>query len=200
MKGWNAPEVIRLNEKDKQSKPLGKTQITNAADIFVLGIIFYYSLNNREHLFGIPSKRENNISRRIKQIPSPCRVWTEITIEDKFIVELIKDMTKGQPIERPGADIILKHPFFWPLEKIESFFKKAKETLVSHKTSKAIKSIESSKAFESFIGDWTKTIHVDMINELRSKNRIKTHRASLLTLILAISDMVEFKIIATYIM
>lgn len=188
MQSWGAPEIVQLRYENQKSKNPENflTKITNSSDIFVLGIIFYYTLNDRNHLFGEPSKRENNILHASHN-------WSERTIDDKLMIQIIRDMTTVHPSKRPSADKILKHPSFWTIETIESFFEQAETTLNASSSTiypRDRLKISQSSDFKHFIVDWVTKIDKTVIDELEKNSQTASDGTSLIALISSISLMV----------
>ncbi|KAK7940337.1 hypothetical protein WMY93_003663 [Mugilogobius chulae] len=107
--GWIAPEVLSEDCKDNP---------TCAVDIFSAGCVFYYVVSQGSHPFGKSLQRQANIllgkySLEHLQIDKH---------EDIIARDLIDQMLSMEPTKRPSAECILKHPFFWSLEKELQFF------------------------------------------------------------------------------
>lgn len=151
--------------------------------MFVLGLIFYYALNYKKriqcsfdfgnfddgnHLYGKPSDRE-------KKIMNNTRVWKQRRIDDKMVIQMIRDMTDADLNKRPGTDSILKHPYFWSIENIADFFQRADKTLQNlTSTDKARKKIERSQTFAKFIGNWKAKLGVNSLDtKIEDGNSLK---------------------------
>uniref|UniRef100_A0A3B4B8U6 Serine/threonine-protein kinase/endoribonuclease IRE1 n=1 Tax=Periophthalmus magnuspinnatus TaxID=409849 RepID=A0A3B4B8U6_9GOBI len=107
--GWIAPEVLSEDCKDNP---------TCAVDIFSAGCVFYYVVSQGSHPFGKSIQRQANIllgkySLEHLQIDKH---------EDIVARDLMEQMLSMEPTKRPSAECILKHPFFWTLEKELQFF------------------------------------------------------------------------------
>jgi serine/threonine protein kinase len=147
-----APEVLQM----MNCKFPRKFYAYSSADVFVLGCIFYYVLNDREHLFG------ENLGRD-KKILDGKRDFTKTKIKDQLMIHLIKDMTEKKPSNRPCSRNVLYHPSFWTIEETLDFFKKANLTTLQ----------KHVKEFELFIPNWVTLIHQDIIKELEMFNQTK---------------------------
>lgn len=91
---------------------------TTSVDIFSLGCVYYYVLSNGMHPFVV--KRQLKISTYEYDL----KLFNNPGVLDSVGVlaeELITDMIKIEPTERPSAKAILSHPFFWNAEKILNF-------------------------------------------------------------------------------
>ncbi|CAD8119291.1 unnamed protein product [Paramecium sonneborni] len=108
--GYVAPEILQYKE--------GNKMYTEKCDIFSLGVILYQLIYN-QHPFKDSQKEKmlkNNLYVEYKfddaiKIPQCCK-------------ELISLMLKQNPKQRPNADEILKHEFFY-----EQFFEHQNQTL-----------------------------------------------------------------------
>jgi serine/threonine-protein kinase/endoribonuclease IRE1 len=124
--GWKAPELIgqpRSGEGRNSSTVNDSTSsneqtsqgVKRAVDIFSLGCVFFYVLTNGAHPFdkedselGIV-EREINIKRNISNF-SMLQQWAEDAEEP---LQLIRWMLSPRPEDRPTAQQVLNHPFFW---------------------------------------------------------------------------------------
>ncbi|XP_051996106.1 serine/threonine-protein kinase/endoribonuclease IRE1-like isoform X1 [Xyrauchen texanus] len=107
--GWIAPEVL---SEDAKHNP------TCMVDIFSAGCVFYYVVSDGHHPFGKSLQRQANILLGAYSLEhlQPDRH------EDIVAQSLIEQMLSMEPEKRPSADRVLKHPFFWSLEKQLQFF------------------------------------------------------------------------------
>ncbi|KAI5477213.1 serine/threonine-protein kinase/endoribonuclease IRE1 [Pseudohyphozyma bogoriensis] len=136
--GYRAPEVLRgqVDPNGGASSPLNGTadsrsgtvqsltsgvsvnpdpsmRLTRSIDIFSLGCIFYYVLTGGEHPFGGRYEREMNILRgkiSLEQLDGLGEEALEVQ-------DLITRMVASDPRERPSAEAVLLHPFFWNSQK-----------------------------------------------------------------------------------
>ncbi|XP_029584543.1 serine/threonine-protein kinase/endoribonuclease IRE1 isoform X2 [Salmo trutta] len=115
--GWNAPEVL---DESRNVNP------TSAVDIFSAGCVFYYVLTGGEHPFGKPNRRAGNIEDGNKTLD---RLQKD-KHEDIVATDLIEQMLNMEPQRRPSAESVLKHPFFWSLEKQLQFFQDVSDRIV----------------------------------------------------------------------
>ncbi|KAK4698382.1 serine/threonine-protein kinase/endoribonuclease IRE1, partial [Phenoliferia sp. Uapishka_3] len=88
-------------------------RLTRSIDIFSLGCIFYYVLTGGEHPFGGRYEREMNILKGKVELGSLDGLGEEaLEVQD-----LITRMVASDPRERPPAESVLLHPFFWNAQK-----------------------------------------------------------------------------------
>uniref|UniRef100_A0A4W5R8Z4 Serine/threonine-protein kinase/endoribonuclease IRE1 n=1 Tax=Hucho hucho TaxID=62062 RepID=A0A4W5R8Z4_9TELE len=107
--GWIAPEVLSEDCKDNP---------TCTVDIFSAGCVFYYVVSRGCHPFGKSLQRQANIllgAYSLDQLQPHKH-------EDIVATDLIEQMLSMEPQRRPSAESVLKHPFFWSLEKQLQFF------------------------------------------------------------------------------
>ncbi|KAL7989623.1 hypothetical protein Chor_012289, partial [Crotalus horridus] len=107
--GWIAPEIL---SEDCKENP------THTVDIFSAGCVFYYVISEGNHPFGKSLQRQANILLGAYSLD--C-LNLEIH-EDIVARDLIEQMINMDPQRRPSANCVLKHPFFWSLEKQLQFF------------------------------------------------------------------------------
>lgn len=129
-----------------------KIEISDKSDIFPLALIYYFTLNAGEHLYG--NEKQHRQSKIAKSNP----VWKGCQISDSALIQLIKDMVKKQPSQRPPAQAILQHLYFWDIHKILGFIRRAVK-LIEGLNSKSRERIKICKPLESepekvFRGNW----------------------------------------------
>eukprot|EP00063_Salmo_salar_P083665 XP_014058500.1 PREDICTED: serine/threonine-protein kinase/endoribonuclease IRE1-like isoform X1 [Salmo salar] len=115
--GWNAPEVL---DESRKVNP------TSAVDIFSAGCVFYYVLTGGEHPFGEPYRQTGNIMDGKYNLNG----LQKDKHEDIVATDLIEQMLNMEPQRRPSAESVLKHPFFWSLEKQLQFFQDVSDRIV----------------------------------------------------------------------
>ncbi|XP_047211937.1 serine/threonine-protein kinase/endoribonuclease IRE1-like isoform X1 [Girardinichthys multiradiatus] len=107
--GWIAPEVLSEDFKDNP---------TYAVDIFSAGCIFYYVVSQGSHPFGKSLQRQANIL-----LGGYSLDYLQSDKHGNLVArDLIEQMLSMDPQKRPSAESVLKHPFFWSLEKELQFF------------------------------------------------------------------------------
>ncbi|XP_071460152.1 serine/threonine-protein kinase/endoribonuclease IRE1 isoform X2 [Marmota flaviventris] len=107
--GWIAPEML---SEDCKENP------TYTVDIFSAGCVFYYVISEGSHPFGKSLQRQANILLGAYSL----ECFHPEKHEDVIARELIEKMIAMDPQQRPSAKHVLKHPFFWSLEKQLQFF------------------------------------------------------------------------------
>ncbi|MEQ2187599.1 Serine/threonine-protein kinase/endoribonuclease IRE1 [Goodea atripinnis] len=107
--GWIAPEVLSEDFKDNP---------TYAVDIFSAGCVFYYVVSQGSHPFGKSLQRQANIL-----LGGYSLDYLQSDKHGNLVArDLIEQMLSMDPQKRPSAESVLKHPFFWSLEKELQFF------------------------------------------------------------------------------
>uniref|UniRef100_A0A803K5E8 Serine/threonine-protein kinase/endoribonuclease IRE1 n=2 Tax=Xenopus tropicalis TaxID=8364 RepID=A0A803K5E8_XENTR len=107
--GWIAPEML---SEDSKENP------TYTVDIFSAGCVFYYVVSEGKHPFGRSLQRQANIL--LGTYTLDCLDLG--THEGLVAHQLIEQMINKDPQRRPSAPAVLKHPFFWGLDKQLQFF------------------------------------------------------------------------------
>ncbi|AAS52213.2 ADR293Cp [Eremothecium gossypii ATCC 10895] len=148
--GWRAPEllngklsILETIESEESSTtqdtakttqsseplvydPVTKKRLTRAIDIFSLGCVFYYVLSKGKHPFGDRFVREGNILKGEYSLEDLNK-----TLRDRSTVleakNLIEQMIQYDPLKRPTAHLLLRHPLFWPVPKKLEFLLKVSD-------------------------------------------------------------------------
>lgn len=152
--GWIAPEVLSEDCKDNP---------TCAVDIFSAGCVFYYVVSQGSHPFGKSLQRQANIllgkySLEHLQIDKH---------EDIVARDLIEQMLSMEPNKRPSAECILKHPFFWSLEKELQFFQDVSDRIEKEPLDGPIVRQLERGGRAVVKGDWREHITVPLQTDLR---------------------------------
>ena len=84
-----------------------------------MGIVGYFAITEGEHLFGGIFERQQNIAdgKPIFDDEKCAQSYYKAVLAK----ELIMHMTKRESSERPSANDVLEHPYFWDEDKITSF-------------------------------------------------------------------------------
>ncbi|XP_043926387.1 serine/threonine-protein kinase/endoribonuclease IRE1 [Protopterus annectens] len=158
--GWIAPEV--LNEDCKENP-------TCTVDIFSAGCVFYYVVSKGSHPFGKSLQRQANILLGAYDLEhlKPDRH------EDIIARSLIEQMINMDPQKRPSSERVLKHPFFWSLEKQLQFFQDVSDRIEKEQLDgPVVKQLE--KGGRSVVKmDWRENITVPLQTDLRKYRTYK---------------------------
>lgn len=143
--GWISPEMVNASGR-----------IMSAVDIFSLGCVYYYTLVGK-HPFGDPLRRQSNILLGEHKMTH---------ISDDLWKSLILKMISYNPLERPSATVIKKHPVFWAKCFVLLFFQDISDRIEKE-------SIESDVLIELERGgeaarrnDWREHIDPEVIEDL----------------------------------
>lgn len=132
--GWRAPELLidankHLHElqedSDKEEDSLANSSIatvvrlTRALDIFSAGCVFYYVLTNGKHPFGDRFSREGEIIKGNYDLKGLDKLQDQVEISD-----LIRSMIDYDPIKRPDIISVMRHPYFWSVQRKMEFLLK----------------------------------------------------------------------------
>uniref|UniRef100_H3BZ26 Serine/threonine-protein kinase/endoribonuclease IRE1 n=1 Tax=Tetraodon nigroviridis TaxID=99883 RepID=H3BZ26_TETNG len=152
--GWIAPEVLSEDCKDNP---------TCAVDIFSAGCVFYYVVSQGSHPFGRSLQRQANIllgTYSLDQLQTDKH-------GDIVARDLIERMLSVEPCKRPSAESVLKHPFFWSLEKELQFFQDVSDRIEKEPLDGSIVRQLERGGRAVVKGDWREHITVPLQTDLR---------------------------------
>ncbi|KAJ6656489.1 hypothetical protein lerEdw1_003777 [Lerista edwardsae] len=152
--GWIAPEIL---SEDCKENP------THTVDIFSAGCVFCYTISEGNHPFGKSLQRQANILLGAYNLDflNPERH------EDIVARDLIEQMISTDPQKRPSACCVLKHPFFWGLEKQLQFFQDVSDRIEKESLDGPIVK-ELEKGGRAVVKmDWREHITVPLQTDLR---------------------------------
>ncbi|KAF2405599.1 kinase-like protein [Trichodelitschia bisporula] len=125
--GWKAPELIGKPTNAAESQGSGTANdsatstetvaqgVKRAVDIFSLGCVFFYVLTNGAHPFDTEdgeawnAEREINIKRGLSNFSRLASLGDDA----REPMHLIQWMVAPKPEDRPTAQQVMHHPFFW---------------------------------------------------------------------------------------
>uniref|UniRef100_A0A8C1TBH6 Serine/threonine-protein kinase/endoribonuclease IRE1 n=1 Tax=Cyprinus carpio TaxID=7962 RepID=A0A8C1TBH6_CYPCA len=152
--GWIAPEVL---SEDAKHNP------TCMVDIFSAGCVFYYVVSEGHHPFGKSLQRQANILLGAYSL----EYLDANRHEDIVARNLIEQMLSMEPEKRPSADRVLKHPFFWSLEKQLQFFQDVSDRIEKEPLDGPIVRQLERGGRVVVKGDWREHITVPLQTDLR---------------------------------
>ncbi|XP_066497568.1 serine/threonine-protein kinase/endoribonuclease IRE1 isoform X2 [Hoplias malabaricus] len=152
--GWIAPEVL---SEDVKHNPTCKV------DIFSAGCVFYYVVSQGSHPFGKSLQRQANI---LLGDYSLVHLQPD-KHEDAVAKNLIEQMLSTEPEKRPSAERVLKHPFFWTLEKQLQFFQDVSDRIEKEPLDGPIVRQLERGGRAVVKGDWREHITVPLQTDLR---------------------------------
>uniref|UniRef100_A0A8C2DRP6 Serine/threonine-protein kinase/endoribonuclease IRE1 n=1 Tax=Cyprinus carpio TaxID=7962 RepID=A0A8C2DRP6_CYPCA len=151
--GWIAPEVL---SEDAKHNP------TCMVDIFSAGCVFYYVVSEGHHPFGKSLQRQANIL-----LGAYALEYLDAHRHDIVARNLIEQMLSMEPEKRPSADRVLKHPFFWSLEKQLQFFQDVSDRIEKEPLDGPIVRQLERGGQVVVKGDWREHITVPLQTDLR---------------------------------
>uniref|UniRef100_A0A674MNN6 Serine/threonine-protein kinase/endoribonuclease IRE1 n=1 Tax=Takifugu rubripes TaxID=31033 RepID=A0A674MNN6_TAKRU len=151
--GWIAPEVLSEDCKDNP---------TCAVDIFSAGCVFYYVVSQGSHPFGKSLQRQANILLGTYSLD-----YLQTDKHDIVARDLIEQMLSVEPYKRPSAESLLKHPFFWSLEKELQFFQDVSDRIEKEPLDGPIVRQLERGGRAVVKGDWREHITVPLQTDLR---------------------------------
>uniref|UniRef100_A0A8C4PPL0 Serine/threonine-protein kinase/endoribonuclease IRE1 n=1 Tax=Equus asinus asinus TaxID=83772 RepID=A0A8C4PPL0_EQUAS len=152
--GWIAPEML---SEDCKENP------TYTVDIFSAGCVFYYVISEGSHPFGKSLQRQANIL--LGAYTLDCLHPEKH--EDVIARELIEKMIAMDPQKRPSAKHVLKHPFFWSLEKQLQFFQDVSDRIEKESLDGPIVNQLERGGRAVVKMDWKENITVPLQTDLR---------------------------------
>ncbi|NXF99613.1 ERN1 endoribonuclease, partial [Sakesphorus luctuosus] len=152
--GWIAPEML---SEDCKENP------TYTVDIFSAGCVFYYVVSEGGHPFGKSLQRQANILLGAYSL----ECLDAGTHEDIVARDLIEQMINMDPQKRPSASCVLKHPFFWSLEKQLQFFQDVSDRIEKEALDGPIVKQLERGGREVVKMDWREHITVPLQTDLR---------------------------------
>lgn len=121
--GWRAPELLLdTSPAYVDSSLANRVRLTRSVDVFSTGCVFYYVLTGGYHPFGDRYIREGNIIKGEYDLSKLNSLPDAYTIKD-----LISSMIHKNPMLRPDIGVIMKHPYFWSVEKKLDFLLKVSD-------------------------------------------------------------------------
>uniref|UniRef100_A0A8B9D682 Serine/threonine-protein kinase/endoribonuclease IRE1 n=1 Tax=Anser cygnoides TaxID=8845 RepID=A0A8B9D682_ANSCY len=151
--GWIAPEML---SEDCKENP------TYTVDIFSAGCVFYYVVSEGSHPFGKSLQRQANILLGAYSLECLNAGRHDIVARD-----LIEQMITMDPQKRPSASCVLKHPFFWGLEKQLQFFQDVSDRIEKESLDGLIVKQLERGGREVVKMDWREHITVPLQTDLR---------------------------------
>uniref|UniRef100_A0A8P4GT63 non-specific serine/threonine protein kinase n=1 Tax=Dicentrarchus labrax TaxID=13489 RepID=A0A8P4GT63_DICLA len=180
--GWIAPEVLSEDCKDNPVNFVGGECVfiiyhtdflhplffscplqTCVVDIFSAGCVFYYVVSQGSHPFGKSLQRQANI---LLGTYSLDHLQTD-KHGDIVARDLIEQMLSMEPHRRPSAESVLKHPFFWSLEKELQFFQDVSDRIEKEPLDGPIVRQLERGGRAVVKGDWREHITVPLQTDLR---------------------------------
>uniref|UniRef100_A0AAX7SKL2 non-specific serine/threonine protein kinase n=1 Tax=Astatotilapia calliptera TaxID=8154 RepID=A0AAX7SKL2_ASTCA len=165
--GWIAPEVLSEDCKDNPVSWINNNNtniyVTCAVDIFSAGCVFYYVVSQGSHPFGKSLQRQANIllgSYSLDHLQNDKH-------GDIVARDLIEQMLSMDPHRRPSAESVLKHPFFWSLEKELQFFQDVSDRIEKEPLDGPIVRQLERGGRTVVKGDWREHITVPLQTDLR---------------------------------
>ena len=133
--GGTSP-ILETATMTGQSAP----RTSRSVDIFSLGCIFYSTLVPGCHPFGEWYEREANIMHNRPSIEALARISPDA-------YDLVRAMIQRNPKQRPTAQEICDHPFFWASHRRLSFICDISDRVESDITMGSVPSSKSSTVF-----------------------------------------------------
>ncbi|EJS43442.1 ire1p [Saccharomyces arboricola H-6] len=204
--GWRAPELLdesnnlqpqgetehsssrhTMISSDSFYDPFTKRRLTRSIDIFSMGCVFFYILSKGKHPFGDRYSRESNIIRGVFNLDEiKCLPDRSLIAE---ATDLVSQMIDHDPLRRPTAMKVLRHPLFWPKSKKLEFLLKVSDRLeVENKDPPSDLLLKLDAASEIVIpnGDWTTKFDRTFMDNLEKYR--KYHSSKLMDLLRALRN------------
>ncbi|XP_013384368.1 serine/threonine-protein kinase/endoribonuclease IRE1 isoform X2 [Lingula anatina] len=151
--GWIAPEMMNDDQRT-----------TCAVDIFSAGCVFYFVLSSGKHPFGDSLRRQANILNGEYCLE---KLSTGSTSGNYVATDLLQQMLHGDPVLRPSAKAILKHPFFWDNEKQLLFFQDVSDRIEKEPPTSSVVQCLENQGMAVVKYDWRAVISRELQEDLR---------------------------------
>lgn len=183
--GWRAPELLDESTKKlidtmitEEAEDVNTTvsfydsntkqRLTRAMDVFSMGCVFYYVLSKGNHPFGSRYIRDANIIKGNSDLSALRQSVSNrsLIIEAK---DLISQMIRNDPLERPPAAAVLKHPLFWSSAKKLEFLLKVSDRFEIERRdppSPLLLKLEAGAKQVILNGDWTTKFDKNFMDNL----------------------------------
>ncbi|XP_043204839.1 serine/threonine-protein kinase/endoribonuclease IRE1-like [Amphibalanus amphitrite] len=102
---WMAPEVQESG---------GQVGSVGAADVFSLGLVFYYVLSKGKH----PFSKDDTMTAKVIKSASACLD----VVPKGSMRSLIEEMIQITPGDRPSSKYVARHPTFWEPKNMQLFY------------------------------------------------------------------------------
>lgn len=132
------------------SELFNKGKCTAKTDIFSMGCAYYYAFTGNVLYFKYKTNvRGNILNPKFKKNFEPLQKSEKVKpYEVKLLKQLIESMTKFKAEDRPTAENVLNHPFYWDEDEIMDFFIAVKGYICSGTKSKYKSSLNAN--FKTF--------------------------------------------------
>lgn len=153
--GWRAPEQLLHGRQ------------TRAVDMFSLGCLLFFCITGGQHPFGDHFERDVNITKNQKDL---------FLVENiPEAVDLITHLLHPNPLLRPKAMEVLRHPLFWNSDTRLSFLRDASDRveLEDRETdSQLLKALESTTSV-ALGGKWDEKLETAFLTNIGRYRRYK---------------------------
>lgn len=157
--GYRPPESYDASRKGK---------VSDRSDVFSLGLVYFYILTKGNHPFGLEVvHQQSNICNEDKQPDIEGLKGVDAALAKDLIGKMI---TKTES-DRPDMDEVMKHPYFWNVQKVIAFYIKVHDCLVDELP---LKTDQSNMALQDQIKDFfsaTKAAARVIGNKKKSESR-----------------------------
>lgn len=190
--GWRAPELLlhhdlleispdmvssvhSTSKKDDPNNTSSGKRLTKAIDIFSLGCVFYYILTNGGHPFGDRYLREGNIIKGEYDLSGLKNHCPNDSVEAS---DLLSSMIAFNPKTRPDTTLLLKHPYFWSMNKKLEFLLKVSDRfeVENRDPPSALLLTLESTGKRVHQGDWLSKFDNDFIENLGKYRKYSTNK------------------------
>ncbi|GMF53881.1 unnamed protein product [[Candida] boidinii] len=195
--GWRAPELLLDNTNSLYNLTLGSNtvhsdsvtssgtnpesdeiatsrRLTRSIDIFSAGCVFYFVLTNGNHPFGDRYLREGNIIKGEYNLD---------LLGDQFDCyeskDLIGSMIAHDPNLRPDMSKVLKHPYFWSIEKKLDFLLRVSDRFeVERRDPPSDLLVALESVSDNVLGSkgWFAKLDNDFMDNLGKYRKYNTHK------------------------
>ncbi|GAM20167.1 hypothetical protein SAMD00019534_033420 [Acytostelium subglobosum LB1] len=133
---------------------------TNSVDIFSLGCLMYYILTDGGHPFG------DNLPLRVSKIIFDQFDIQQLT-DQPCATDLITQMISHDPSTRPSITSVINHPFFWDINKRQSFIIRVSQTVQNQPHTFLNITIDKQRFLRQ---SWNMSIDSKLLDQLNQDN------------------------------
>ncbi|XP_010502179.1 PREDICTED: serine/threonine-protein kinase/endoribonuclease IRE1a-like [Camelina sativa] len=161
------------DEKFSGFKPLDETNYgteSNKVDMFSLGVLMFYIITQGEHPFscGGSATIEQNIRNNHKNLDAISNF--------PEAADLIPHLLNLNPVKRPSASDVLRHPFFWNSQQKLKMITEVSDHLYGNFRLQNILENRFARVMGVGVRSWDTKLDSDFFTDINAKVKVKANR------------------------